>query len=167
MAAIQPGQAVWKTDDPELTSRLRKSFSGDLLRRQQPVDLQVTAAVGEPLKVTARLASGAVCELESDEPAREATKHPLDEAVLRDQLGRLGQTPFALRHLTATITGRPMLPFSVLGRLRHNLALALEAAVTSPPGTRSRLSGLLDPPASGGRLRQGTSSTCSSAPSLN
>ena len=150
MAAIQPGQAVWKTDDPELTSRLRKSFSGDLLRRQQPVDLQVTAAVGEPLKVTARLASGAVCELESDEPAREATKHPLDEAVLRDQLGRLGQTPFALRHLTATITGRPMLPFSVLGRLRHNLALALEAAVTSPPGTRSRLSGLLDPPASGG-----------------
>jgi U32 family peptidase len=131
-ARLQPGQAVWKTDDPELTSRLRKSFTGESLRRRQPVDLEVTAAVGMPVRATASLATGGRCEVESAEPAREATKHPLDETVLRDQLGRLGKTPFELRRLTAAITGRPMLPLSVLGQLRKELATALERLVEQP-----------------------------------
>ncbi len=136
-ATVRPGQAVWKTDDPQLTARLRKSFAGDSPRRRQPVDLEVTAAVGEPVRVTARLGHGQCCELVSAEPAREATKHPLDEASLRDQLGRLGTTPFELRGLTATITGRPMLPFSLLGQLRRELVAALEGLVEQPPA-RSR-----------------------------
>jgi len=129
---LRPGQAVWKTDDPELTSRLRRSFAGDALRRRQPVDLRVTAAVGEPVRVTAKLAAGGGCEVESAEPAREATKHPLDETVLRDQLGRLGNTPFELRHLSAAIAGRPMLPLSVLGQLRKELTAALETSLAAP-----------------------------------
>ena len=32
---LAPGQTVWKTDDPQLTSRLRKTFTSDMpLRRQ-------------------------------------------------------------------------------------------------------------------------------------
>jgi putative protease len=129
---LQPGHAVWKTDDPELTARLRKSFTGESLRRRQPVDLRVTAAVGAPVRVTATLATGGHCDVESSELAREATKHPLDETVLRDQLGRLGHTPFELRGLAATITGRPMLPLSVLGQLRRELATALEQLLEQP-----------------------------------
>jgi len=132
LEGIRPGQTVWKTDDPELTARLRKSFAGETLARRQPVDLAVTAAVGEPLRVTATLAAGIRCEVASAEPAREATKHPLDETVLRDQFGRLGGTPFALRDLTAAITGRPMLPLSVLGRLRRDLVAALEEGLAKP-----------------------------------
>jgi len=115
------GQTVWKTDDPELTSRLRKTFSGEDLRRRQPIDLAVTAVVGKPLVVRATLASGATCEVESEEPAVEATKHPLTEATLREQFGRLGGKPFELCGLSAEIEGRPMLPLSVLGKLRHAL----------------------------------------------
>lgn len=145
-AAVEPGQAVWKTDDPELTARLRKSFTGESLRRRQPIDLEVTVAVGEPLRVVARLGSGRCCEVVSVEPAREATKHPLDETVLRDQLGRLGQTPFELRRLTATISGRPMLPFSLLGRLRHDLAAALDAVVSTAAELDLRPASLLKQP---------------------
>ena len=129
LTLIRPGQAVWKTDDPQLTARLRASFAGTGPLRRQPVDLHVTAAVGEPLRVRARTASGAACEVASAEPAQEARKHPLDEATLHAQLGRLGGTPFELRVITAVITGRPMLPLSVLGRVRHELVEALEAAV--------------------------------------
>jgi putative protease len=128
-AAIRAGQAIWKTDDPQLTARLRKSFTGSGPLRRQPVDLHVTAAVGEPLRVRARTSLGATCEVASAEPAQEARKHPLDEPTLRTQLGRLGGTPFELRELTAAIVGRPMLPLSVLGRLRHDLVEALEGAV--------------------------------------
>jgi len=147
LAGIRPGQAVWKTDDPELTSRLRKSFAGESLRRRQPVDLEVTASVGEPVRVVARLSSGRRCEVCSVEPAREATKHPLDEAVLRDQLGRLGKTPFVLGRLSTGIRGRPMLPFSVLGRLRHDLAEALEATAVGTASAACHGPGrLLGPP---------------------
>jgi len=127
--ALRPGHAVWKTDDPELSARLRKSYSSTPLRRRQPVDVHVTAAVGEPVRVTATLAAGGRCELVSAEPARAATKHPLDEHVLREQLGRLGGTPFELRGLTTSLSGRPMLPLSLLGRLRRELVEGLEAAI--------------------------------------
>ncbi|MFM8292313.1 MAG: DUF3656 domain-containing protein, partial [Planctomycetia bacterium] len=129
--AIQPGQAAWKTDDPQLTARLRKTFTADAPLRRQPVDLHVVAAEGEPVRVAARTALGVVCEVASAEPARTATKHPLDEATLRDQLGRLGGTAYELGALAADIQGRPMLPFSLLGRLRHDLVAALDAAAVA------------------------------------
>jgi len=132
-ARVRPGQAVWKTDDPELTARLRRSFAGGPPRRRQPIDLHVVAVVGAPVRVTATLASGARTEVASVEPARAATKHPLDEAVLRDQLGRLGGTPFAVRGLTTNLAGQSMLPLSLLGRLRRDLVAALEGLLKRPP----------------------------------
>jgi len=130
-AAVQPGQTVWKTDDQELTARLRRTFAGEP-RRRQPVDLLVRTGVGRPLVVLARLANGAACELESDGSAVEALRHPLSEQTLREQLGRLGGTPFELRNLTAEIEGRPMLPLSVLGRLRHALVEKLAEVAVAP-----------------------------------
>jgi putative protease len=147
--AIQPGQAVWKTDDPQLTARLRKTFTADAPLRRQPVDLHVVAVEGEPVRVAARTALGVACEVASAEPARTATKHPLDEATLRDQLGRLGGTAYELGVLAADIQGRPMLPFSLLGKLRHDLVAALDAATASGPSARlGRQGGDSSPPQS-------------------
>lgn len=138
LARIKPGQAVWKTDDQALTSRLRKSFAGGELKRRQPVDLHVVVAPGAAVRVTARTLLGATCEVVSAEPAREALKHPLSLDTLRDQLGRLGGSPFELRGLSAEITGTPMVPFSVLGRLRHDLLARLEEAAAKPADGRPR-----------------------------
>ncbi|MCE9630655.1 MAG: U32 family peptidase [Planctomycetia bacterium] len=138
VARIKPGQAVWKTDDQALTSRLRKSFAGSELKRRQPIDLHVTVAAGAAVRMTAHTLLGATCEVVSAEPAREATKHPLSLDTLRDQLGRLGGTPFELRSLSAEITGTPMVPFSVLGKLRHDLVARLEEAVAKPAAVRPR-----------------------------
>ena len=129
--ALRPGQAVWKTDDPRLTARLRRSFTGPTLTRRQPIDLHVRVRPGEPARVSARTAAGVEVSIASDAAAQEATRHPLDEEVLRSQLSRLGGTPFELRRLTSEIEGRPMLPFSVLGQLRHELVRRLEAAVVA------------------------------------
>jgi putative protease len=125
-AAIRPGMRVWKNDDPELTSRLRKTFASADPQRRTAVDLVIHAAVGEPLTLTATTETGLGCQLASDQPCAEAQKHPLSQQTLCDQLGRLGGTPFILRDLTAEISGRPMLPFSLLGRLRHQLVERLE-----------------------------------------
>ena len=46
VSRLRPGQQVWKTDDPELTSRLRKSFTGDQPQRRVPLDVSVTRRGG-------------------------------------------------------------------------------------------------------------------------
>ena len=154
-ATLKPGQAVWKTDDPALTSRLRKTFASGELRRQQPIDLVVTAAVGEPLRVRAKLASGAECEVVSEEVAAEAEKHPLDEATLRAQLGRLGATPFVLHGLEARITSRPMLPLSVLGKVRKQMVERMMHTVGQALACRNTARDRLKPvlPGTGDRLK--------------
>jgi len=136
LGEIVPGQLAWKTDDPELTARLRKSFTSADPQRRTPVDIVVHAEVGHPLQITARTDGGVSCELSSDEVAAEATQHPLTLETLQKQLGRLGGTPFELRSVDAQIIGRPMLPFSVLGKLRHELVRQLEEAATALPQRR-------------------------------
>ena len=133
LTRLTGGSEVWKTDDPQLTRALRKTFAGERSRRQQPIDLAVTATVGQPLEVVASLADGRSCRLLADTPAEPAKRHPLDEATLREQLGRLGGTPFQLQTLTATITGTPMVPFSVLGTLRKRLVAELCQLVEAVP----------------------------------
>ena len=130
---VSSGDRIWKTDDPELTRRLRQSFAGNEPRRRVALDIRVTAAVGQPLRITCEAESGARAELESAEPLVEAVRHPLTEEVLRAQLGRLGGSLFELRQLDAEIAGQPMVPLSVLGKLRHQMLAQLEASLESTP----------------------------------
>ncbi|MEW6741675.1 MAG: DUF3656 domain-containing protein [Planctomycetota bacterium] len=126
---LQAGDLVWKTDDPDLTRRLRRSFAGPRTRRRVPLDLHVEARVGERLRLRAIAATGASAEVFSEERLEPAEKHPLDEKLLEAQLGRLGHTAYDLRRLVARIEGAPMVPLSVLGALRHRLLEALEASL--------------------------------------
>ena len=54
---LSVGQPVWKTDDPELTRRLRRSFEGPPNRKVN-LDIEVVAVAGEPLRLTGRTANG-------------------------------------------------------------------------------------------------------------
>jgi putative protease len=94
----------------------------------------VTVALGGPVRIEATLPDGRQCHVESDEPTVAAIKHPLTIETLQAQLSRLGGTPFELASLAADITGQPMVPHSVLGKLRHDLVARLEeTAVALPP----------------------------------
>jgi putative protease len=126
------GQPVWKTDDPQLTSRLRKSFEGAPQRRM-PIDLDIRASVGSVLTVIARTEQGVSIELASPDPLEEARKHPLTQETLAEQFGRLGGTAYQLRNVVAHIDGQPMLPLSVLGKLRHELVARLDVATALAP----------------------------------
>ena len=133
---LVPGQQLWKTDDPQLTARLRKSFTGTKPHRRVALDLTVSAAVGEPLRITGQATNGARCELESAEPLVAAKKHPLTQQVLAEQFGRLGGTVYELRNLHAEIVGEPMAPLSVLGTLRHEMIERLAASSAARPTRR-------------------------------
>ena len=58
--------------------------------------MKLSAAVGEPLHVTATLPDGLTCHVVTETELAEAKRHPLTQKVLEEQLGRLGGTPFML-----------------------------------------------------------------------
>jgi U32 family peptidase len=132
-AAIRLGQKVWKTDDPRAARRLRQSYSAGQKQRRVPLDLRVEASVGSPLCLVAAATTGVTCRLESSQPLPEATKHPLSSETLIKQFGRLGKTPYQLRHLEAKLDGRAMIALSELGKLRHEMLRQLDAAASRPP----------------------------------
>lgn len=119
LRAVSVGAVVWKTDDPALRRRLEHSFSRDTVARRVPLMAEVTARVGETLRV--KLSDGRLsAEAEwADRVLEPALKHALSESTLREQLGRLGDTPYELGEVRAEIVGGPMVPKSVLNDLRR------------------------------------------------
>ena len=127
---------VWKSDDPALNKRLRASFEVADPAYRRPIDIHVRAVAGEPLKLvgTVRIAEQEYsCTVSDSAPLAVARNRPASEASLRDQLERLGGTPFCLGQLVAVIENEPMVPSSLLNQLRRSLVESMLVEMTTPP----------------------------------
>jgi putative protease len=131
-ARVKVGDKIWKTNDPELDKKLRQSFAGDAPRFQRPVEIEVHGFAGKPLTLIARDENGNVAQVESAMPLAVAEKLPLTTAKLREQLGRLGGTPFKLGELKNFFSGEVLVPVSELNRLRREFVGELEKLRAQP-----------------------------------
>ncbi|MFM8903973.1 MAG: DUF3656 domain-containing protein [Verrucomicrobiota bacterium] len=96
----------------------------------------MSGRAGAPLRVEFRDDDGHVASRESAAPCAVAEKRPLDAAVLREQLGRLGDTALELRDLEAALEGPVIVPVSELNRMRRELAADIgEQRARSPRWT--------------------------------
>ncbi|WP_287128322.1 U32 family peptidase [Candidatus Cyanaurora vandensis] len=131
LTRVQAGDRVWKTRDPALDRRVRQSFAGDQPRFARLINLEVHGQVGGPLTVLVRQGAQVV-QVDSALPLVAAHKQPLDTPRLREQLGRLGGTPFALGELVNHLEGPVLLPVSELNRLRRAFVAELETRAAQP-----------------------------------
>jgi putative protease len=129
---VHVGDKLWKTNDPELDRRLRQSFAGEVPRFQRPLAMETHGLAGKPLTLMVRDDLGNVVQVASALPLTPARKLPLTGEKLRDQLGRLGGTPFRLGGLSNFLAGELMLPVSELNRLRRAAVAALEQLRAAP-----------------------------------
>jgi putative protease len=129
---VHIGDKLWKTNDPELDKRLRQSFAGDVPKFQRPIEIEIHGSVGKPLTLIARDEFGSITKLESEMPLAKAEKIPLTEDKLREQLGRLGGTPFKLGELKNFLAGEVLLPVSELNRLRREFVAELDRLRAQP-----------------------------------
>ena len=129
---VHSGQLVWKTNDPALDRDLRATFAGDQIRYQRPIRLEVHGRAGVALTLIANDEEGHVTRVESAIPLAVAEKQPLTTERLREQLGRLGGTPFSLGSLESRLQGPVILPISELNRLRREAVTTLEHLRTQP-----------------------------------
>lgn len=119
------GRRVWKTSDPAVD----KHIEARLAREPEKValDVRVSGRLGEPFALDASSARGASARVIGDAPVEAAHGKPITGEILRDKLGRLGDTPFALRELEIDLPDAAMLPLSSLNRARRALVDALLA----------------------------------------
>ncbi len=132
ISRLYVGQQVWKTDDPRLTQQLRRTYETADPQRRVPLMLTVHAEPGRPLLIEGIAKNGCSCRIESEQPLEVAQKHPVTADVLREQLSRLGGSSFELLDLQATIVGTPMVPLSVLGKLRKQMIEQLDGSLPMP-----------------------------------
>ena len=119
---VPAGWTVLRTSHAALLERARASFAdtnASARTKRTRLDLRLFGSAGAPLKVVAT-ADGEHVTVRGEVPLAQARAHALDVARLREQLGRLGETPFALGELDlGGLASGLFLPMSELNHLRQ------------------------------------------------
>ncbi|HEX6533734.1 MAG TPA: DUF3656 domain-containing protein [Gemmatimonadaceae bacterium] len=125
---IPVGWRVVRTSHAALLERARASWAalaGPVRERRTRLDVRLFGGAGAPLKLIAT-ADGETVEARSEIELAPARKRALDREQLREQLGRLGETPFALGAVDdAALPPGLFLPVSELNALRQRAVEAL------------------------------------------
>jgi putative protease len=126
---VPAGWRVIRTSEAALLAQARASFSSmtrEVRTKRSRLDVRLFGAHGTPLKAVFT-SNGESVTVRSEATLAPATKRPLDAALLRDQLGRLGETPFSLGAVdTQGLETGVFLPVSELNRLRQHAVDELE-----------------------------------------
>jgi len=138
---VHPGNLLWKTNDPALDRELRATYEGDKIRHTRPIDIEARGHAGAPLALTLDDRRGHTVCVESAIPLAPAQTQPLTASRLREQLGRLGGTPYHLGELTTRLDAPLMLPMSELNRLRREAVEKLTTLRAAPRRWTIRESG--------------------------
>jgi len=130
---VQSGDWVWRSHDPELEKVTRPFTAATVPVHKQPVRVKVTACVGEPLKLEWRIErekAAVSARVQSDNALVPSQNRPATLEFFREQLGRLGNTPYTLSDLEADIQGDPFVPSSLVNDLRRQAVAQLESLQT-------------------------------------
>ena len=120
---VPAGWRVVRSSDATLLRVAQASFAETALPERvgaQRVDVRIFGHAGGPLKSTWRCGELEVT-VRGTIPLSVASKRALDHTQLREQFGRLGETPFKLGHLDqAGLADGLFLPVSELNRIRQD-----------------------------------------------
>ena len=120
-ARIRPGDLVWRTHDPQTDKSARPYTSASAPITRQKVDVRAIARTGQPLELEWCLPAHPETRIRviSNAPLETAQARALTPEFLREQLGRLGNTPYELGQLHLESEGSPFAPSSLLNQLRR------------------------------------------------
>lgn len=130
---VAPGALLWKTKDQELDKRLHDSWDRERPNFRRPISAQVVGRLQQPLRIELNDGEGHVASADSTMPCVLAEKRPLDETLLREQLGRLGETGLELTELKLDLQGALIIPMSEINRMRRDCVERLTELRQQPP----------------------------------
>lgn len=116
---------AFKIFDAELTAEARKFFTGAPVRRIG-VAATIEAELGKPLTLTLTDSDGNIATAQTNFIAETAKNRPLTLETLKAQIGRLGNSIFALDKISAAVDDNLMIPISELNDVRRRAVENLE-----------------------------------------
>ena len=122
---IRVGDLVWRTHQPSVVKSLKSVTKASKPVFTRPIDFEVSAALGHPLRISVHHESGLTASFESETPLEAAAKRALDDETLVEKLGRLGGTAFHLGEIRRTEKDEVFVPTSLLNDARRQLVEAL------------------------------------------
>ncbi len=122
MDRIRPGDLVWRTHDPNLAQAARPFLDAAAPVHRQAVSVRITAREGAPLVAEWELTNRPefAVTVESPGPLGAALNRALTLETLREQFGRLGNTPYQLQEIGLNLEGAPFAPASLLNQMRRD-----------------------------------------------
>lgn len=148
-ARIRPGDLLWRSHDPELDKAAKPYTQATTPVAKQPLQVHVVAHEGAPLALTWTLVNRPHISttVQSPEPLVAAQRQGLTLELLHDQLGRLGNSAYALAGVTLDMQGQPFVPSSLLNQLRRSAVEQLAALQAQPrPATIHDPAAILEQP---------------------
>lgn len=124
----EPTRNIWRTNDPAAEKNTLNAV--ERAPKRTRMHIRVTGKLGESPTFHARTDAGTTCSINGDAGISEASKGAPIGDVLRDKLGRLGDTPFELGDLEIDLPPGAMIPPSSLNRARRALTAALLASAS-------------------------------------
>jgi putative protease len=123
VSEVVPGRRVWRTSAPSVERAVREATERDPYRVK--LSIAVRGNLGAMPVFEATTERGARAVVLGDTPIAHATGAAPSDAVLRDKLERLGDSPFVLDSLTNALPTGATVPPSSLNRARRALVAAL------------------------------------------
>ncbi len=126
---IRPGDRVWRTDDPDVDRAARPYTQATAPVSRQPVDVRVTAVPGRPMVTEWSLGKQPQMTVivKSASPLAAAENRGLSVEFLREQFGRLGNTPYVLAGVTLDMQEACFVSASQLNQVRRSAVAELQA----------------------------------------
>ena len=149
-SSIKVGDTVYKVTDRKLRDEaLAGAVTGESVRdfgRKTTVDMIFVGTTGKPA-VLKLFADDKVFEAEAPKPVEKALKRPADPLRIREQLMKLGDTPFKAGNIDIKVDDDVAIPVSVINGLRRqtvNMAVS-DRCISRGPVSRDIIdSGIKD-----------------------
>lgn len=125
--AVRRGDRIFKTHDQRLIQAAQESMRRGEGRRV-PLRIRARGKIGEPFVLDAWDPDGLHLVEKGTFLGESAIRHPLTPEKVREQVGRLGNTPFELSEFECELDPDVMFPLSEINAIRRSLTDALEAA---------------------------------------
>jgi len=130
---IRAGDLVWRTHDVEIDRAAKPYLAPASPVAKQLVHVRVVARETAPLISEWSLAKQPDMQVRvvSALPLPPAQNRAVEEELLRDHFGRLGNTPYELDRVTLDIEGKPFAATSLLNQMRRQAVEQLRALQSS------------------------------------
>jgi putative protease len=123
---VRVGQEVYKTLDSELLDRARKTYENNIENKKIPIRGKIILKVDEYPVLLVKDDRDNKVKVIADKKVEKAIKVPISDEKIKNQVGKLGNTPYILENIIIEKDENISIPISILNEMRREAVRKLD-----------------------------------------